>query len=167
LLALASKLHIVRAIQRFWPPPKPPELELSSACEGVADNYLNLVRVGEALGREFDFTPLFFWQPALVTSGKPLGPWEAHLMADDREPLVRLTKRCLPVVEARLAKRQGNDFFPLSAVFDHSPGDQFLDHFGHVTEQANGVIAAAITERLVPVLQRRTTELTANAGPRP
>ena len=88
-------------------------------------------------------------------------------MAEDRNPLVQLTKACLPAVEARLATRRGIDFFPLTAVFDDFPGDQFLDHFGHVTEQANGVIAAAITERLVPVLQRRATEVSANAGSRP
>ena len=167
LLALASKLHVVRALQGLRTPPKPNGLDLPTACEKVADNYLNLVRTGEALGREFHFTPLFFWQPALVTSGKPLGPWEAHLMAEDRNPLVQLTKACLPAVEARLATRRGIDFFPLTAVFDDFPGDQFLDHFGHVTEQANGVIAAAITERLVPVLQRRATEVSANAGSRP
>jgi hypothetical protein len=167
LVGLALKLHVVRALHVLRSTPKPPELDLAAACEKIADNYLNLVRIGEALGREFDFTPLFFWQPALATSGKPLGPWEAHLMADDRAPLVQLTKACLPDVEARLAQRRGIDFFPLSTLFDHSAGDQFLDHFGHVTEQANGVIAAAITERLVPVLQRRTTEWGASAGARP
>ena len=167
LLALASNLHVVRALQGLRPAPKPPELDVPAACERIADNYLNLVRIGDALGREFDFMPLFFWQPALATSGKQLGPWEAHLMADDRDPLVKLTKACLPDVEARLAKRRGIDFFPLTAVFDNVKGDQFLDHFGHVTEQANAVIAAAITERLVPLLQRQGNEVSANPAPQP
>ncbi|HBZ72751.1 MAG TPA: hypothetical protein DEP35_24645 [Deltaproteobacteria bacterium] len=167
LLALASNLHVVRALQALRPAPKPPELDVAAACEKIADNYLNLVRIGEALGREFGFTPLFFWQPALATSGKPLGPWEAHLMADARDPLVRLTKACLPDVEARLATRRDIDFFPLNAIFDHVDGDQFLDHYGHVTEQANGVIAAAITEHLAPVLREHGTEVSANRAPQP
>ena len=167
LLALASNLHVVRALQGLRSAPKAPELDVPAACAKIADNYLNLVRIGEALGREFGFTPLFFWQPALATSSKPLGPWEAHLMADDRDPLVRLTKACLPDVEARLATRRDIDFFPLNAIFDHVEGDQFLDHYGHVTEQANGVIAAAITERLGPVLREHGTEVSANHAPQP
>jgi hypothetical protein len=162
LVALASNLHVVRALQGLRGAPKAPPFDVPVACQKIADNYLNLVRIGEALGREFDFTPLFFWQPALATSRKQLGPWETHLMADDRDPLVTLTKACLPEVNARLEKRRGIDFFPLTAVFDDIQGDQFLDHFGHVTEQGNGVVAAAITERLVPVLRREGTEIGAN-----
>jgi hypothetical protein len=170
LLALASNLHIVRALQSLRPPPPPPPLDVPAACKAVADHYLNEVRIGEALGREFEFKALFFWQPALATSGKQLGPWEAHLMSDEgRAPnsaLVNMTKACVPDVEARLADRKGIDYFPLHGIFDAVPGDQFLDHFGHVTEQANAVIAAAITGRLVPLLKGQTNAAT-DAAPRP
>jgi hypothetical protein len=166
LLALWSNLHIVQALQRLRPPPPKPNLDVPAACQAIADNYLNLVRVGEALGREFDFTPIFFWQPALATSRKPLGPWEAHLMADEASgPLVTLTKACVPYVEARLTSRRGRDYFPLYAVFDDVPGDQFLDQFGHVTEQADAVIAAAITQRLIPVLKETKAEHAENRAP--
>jgi len=155
LLGLWANLHIVQALQSLWPPPPKPDVDVPAACQAIARNYLNLVRVGEALGREFDFTPIFFWQPALATSGKPLGPWEAHLMKDEGGgPTVRLTKGCVPDVEARLASRKGTDYFPLHAVFDDVQGDQFLDQYGHVTEQGNAVIAAAITQQLIPVLQK-------------
>lgn len=167
LLALWSNLHIVQALQRLRPPPPAAEIDVPAACQAIADNYLNLVRVAEALGREFDFTPIFFWQPALATSGKPLGPWEAHLMADEAGgPLVKLTKACVPDVEARLASRKGINYFPLRAIFDGVQGDQFLDQFGHVTEQANAIIAAAITQQLIPALQGVGTERAGDGAPR-
>jgi len=154
LLALWSNLHIVQALQRLWPTPAKAEIDASVACPAIANNYLNLVRIAEALGREFDFKPIFFWQPALATSGKQLGPWETHLMADEAVgSLVKLTKACVPYVEARLESRRGITYFPLHAIFDDVQGDQFLDQFGHVTEQADGVIAAAITQQLIPLLQ--------------
>jgi hypothetical protein len=159
LLALWSNLHIVQALQRLKPAPREPEIDVPAACQAIANNYLNLVRVAEALGREFDFKPIFFWQPALATSGKPLGPWERHLMADaGGGPLVKLTKACVPDVEARLASRKGINYFPLNTIFDDVQGDQFVDQFGHVTEQASAIIAAAITRQLIPVLQGTGTE---------
>jgi len=166
LLALWSNLHIVQALQSLRPAPPKPDVDVPAACQAIADNYLNLVRIAEALGREFDFTPLFFWQPALATSGKVLGPWEAHLMADEAGgPLVKLTKACVPYVEARLASRKGINYFPLHAIFDDVPGDQFLDQFGHVTEQADAVLAAAITQQLLPVLQRTESQHASGASP--
>jgi hypothetical protein len=156
----------VRALQRLWSTPPKVDLDVPSACQAIADNYLNLIRVAEALGREFDFKPIFFWQPALATSGKQLGPWETHLMADEGAgPLVKLTKACVPDVEARLANRRGIDYFPLQAIFDGVQGDQFLDQFGHVTEQANGIIAAAITQQLIPALQDERTARSSKGAP--
>ena len=164
LLALWSNLDVVQALQRLRPTPRAPDIDVPAVCQAIADNYLNLVRVAEALGRQFDFKPIFFWQPALVTSAKQLGPWEAHLMADEAgDPVAKLTKACVPDVEARLADRKGIDYFPLHAIFDNTQGDQFLDQYGHVTERANGIIATAITQQLIPVIQEMKTERPATA----
>jgi hypothetical protein len=164
LLALWSNLHIVQALQSLWPAPAKAAIDEPAACQEIADNYLNLVRVAEALGREFGFKPIFFWQPALATSGKALGPWEAHLMADEGGPLVELTKACVPYVEGLLASRRGTTYFPLHTVFDGVQGDQFLDQFGHVTEQADGIIAAAITKQLIPLLHETQAERDDGSG---
>ena len=67
--------------------------------------------------------------------------------------MIKMLRACIPVVDERLSEGRGEYYFPLTSLFDQVSGDQFLDQFGHVTEQANALIASAITEQLIPILQ--------------
>jgi hypothetical protein len=155
MLYLASRLHVVKALQSLRPKPPLAPVDVAGQCRAIAEHYANLMRVGEALGREFGFDVLYFWQPTLATSGKAPGPWEAHLLAE-RDSLgarmTEMTRACVPEMDARVSARSGVSYFPLHALYDGVPDDQFLDHYGHVTEEANAAIASAIAERLLPVL---------------
>ncbi len=153
---LVSRLHVVAALRSALSAnPELPPVEVAAACRTIADQYANLVRIGEALGREFGFKIYFFWQPTIAMSRKALGPWETKISAEGGESgrMVEMMRACATAVEARLAQRVGATFIPLHSIFDRKQGDVFVDHYGHVIEPANADIAAAITERLLPVLK--------------
>jgi len=148
---VASALRALLSEGRELPP-----IDVNAACRTIAGHYANLVRIGEALAREFGFKVHFFWQPTLAMSRKALGLREAAIVAGDRgEPgrMVEMMRACAPEVEARLAHRLGTTFVPLHSILDGAKGEVFIDQYGHVMEQANADIAAAITERLLAVLK--------------
>jgi hypothetical protein len=119
---------------------------------------MNLVRIGAGLSHEFDVDTLFFWQPTLATSRKPRGPWETWLMRKGIHAsglrLVAMLRECASRVDRKLEPWEGTRFFPLHHIFDQQETDVFLDHFGHITEEANRIIAEEIARRLLPILER-------------
>ncbi len=156
LLELGVRLHVIVALRAAITRREPPAVDVPAACGTIADSYANLVRIGEALAGEFGFKIFFLWQPTLATSRKASRPWEAQLRAERASVgpmMVELMKACTPEVEARFAQRRGSTFHSLRELFDGTRDDVFLDHFGHVTEQANAAIAEVMTERLLPVLR--------------
>jgi len=166
---LASTFRIIRPIvYRREQARELPPLEIDSSCEWVATSYVNLFRIGGALGREFDVDTLFFWQPTLATSQKRRGPWESWLMSKEvrasSQRLVAMIRECASRVTQKLEPWRGTRFFPLHHVFDQEQSDVFLDHFGHITEDANRVIAEEIAQRLLPVLDRVDRPETAKSG---
>lgn len=156
LVFLASRLELVKLLRSFAPKPGLSPVDVASACREIADQYARSLEVGQALGAAFDFPVLFFWQPTLAASGKRPGPWEAELLAERGTigaRVAEMTRACIPEVQARVAAQEAAPFHPLDDLYDDREQDQFLDHYGHVTEQANAVIAEAIAERLVPLLR--------------
>ena len=138
-------------------------LDPGPSCATIAEHYENLVGMGRALGAEFGFEPVFFFQPTLALSKKPLGPWERELVGEPGplgERVQALLPTCAHAIDERLA--HAPDFIALHALFDGASRDVFLDHFGHVGEAANETIARAITQRLIPIL--RAAEARAASG---
>jgi len=153
---LGAKLHLVAALRSFLGgEPEPPRVDVAAACRTIAEHYANQVRIAESLGREFGFQVHFFWQPTLAMSRKAPGPWESALLAERglAQRIIEITRACARETETRLAKRLGSTFHSLHAIFDHAQGDVFVDHYGHVVEPSNATIAAAITQRLLPILK--------------
>jgi hypothetical protein len=154
LVWLAGKLHVVEGLRTSWVRiPQPPAIDMIATCRAIADQYFNLMRIGEALGREFGFKVYFFWQPTIAMSRKVPGPWEEILLAE-RGPsegagMISMMRACAPQIEERVETRRGRTFFALHTLYDSAQGDVFLDHYGHVVEQANADMASAITARLL------------------
>ncbi len=155
VLRLAGRSKLVAAVSPKRAPALP-EIDAETDCDLLVDHYANLVRAGVALGSEFDFEILFFWQPTLAMTGKDLGPWEKIVMTDPGvygTRMLKMQRACAAKINERMEPLRGSAFFSLEDVFDGVEGDQFLDHYGHVTEAANSRIAEAITEQLIPVLR--------------
>ena len=130
--------------------PVPPSTEV--LCADVAAYYTRVTRAIESMGREFGFPTLFLTTPTLARSRKPRTKWEASIDRADAR-LRELTTRCGTVTESLMASRLGISFFPLDSLFDRDTASVFLDHFGHVTEEANGIIADRIVELIAPLLR--------------
>lgn len=131
------------------PPPRSAEL----LCADIGAYYFRVARAMESLGREFGFPILFLTTPTLARSRKPRSKWEASIesgYATFRE----LTVRCGAVTDSLMASRRGSTFFPLDSLFDRDTSSVFIDHYGHVTEEANGLIADRIVQLIVPILRR-------------
>jgi hypothetical protein len=151
---LAARLRVVERFGLTRPARPLAALDPARDCAAIAEHYQNLVRAGRALGAEFGFEPIFFFQPTLALSRKTLGPWERKLVEERGTMGARvqaLLPACARAIDARLANAA--DYVPLHSLFDDEQSDVFLDHFGHVGEAANATIAHAIAQRLIPVLR--------------
>ncbi len=144
---------------RFSSPSRPGEIatDPEALCSDVALQYRNLTRMVEGMSQEFGFPTLFFWQPLRATTRKPLTPWEQSIGSPDgyRE----MVQRCTVVADSLMMDRLGRSYFPLHSLFDADTSSVFLDDYGHITEEANAVVAARIVELLAPLLAEG-----ANAG---
>jgi hypothetical protein len=125
-----------------------------SLCVKIAEYYSRMVDQVEALSQAHGFTTYFLWQPTLARSRKPRTSWERWLGSTHPE-FQRLTAVCGARTDSIMAPRMGARYVPLSALFDKDTNSVFLDHWGHVTERANGVIADRIVDLLAPALEAR------------
>src|SRR5262249_14017866 len=101
----------------------------------------------EALGRQFRFQPLFYWQPVIFD--KPaMVPFEREEVARYAwcEWVFREVHDALP----RLTKNPA--FHDLSGLFADTKGLVFIDYC-HTTEAANARIAAKMADDVVAVLR--------------
>ena len=158
-------MHVVRALLPAADVHLVPEEEIMASTDEIADYYANLVRVGVALGQEFEFDVRFFWQPAIALTNKKLGAWETQLSAEQDTvgaQMARMTRATYPKVASRLAAHDEETFISLNDVFDEESEDVFIDHYGHITEDGNSTIAAAITRQLVPLLRADDNERSAD-----
>lgn len=124
-------------------------VDAASLCADVASVYAGVIRTTEALAAGGDFGVAFLWQPMLATSGKPRSEWERSLPDPVHLEVLRV---CTVEVERTLAAATAARFESLTRIFDADSTSVFLDHSGHVTERANGVIADRILEVLLPAL---------------
>jgi hypothetical protein len=100
----------------------------------------------KVLGREFEFLPLFYWQPVIFTKTSMV-PFEREEAARYAwtEPMFRDV-----LWEAR-ASPSDLDFHDLSGIFDDSRELVFIDYC-HTTESANARIAMAMAENVAALL---------------
>jgi hypothetical protein len=120
-------------------------------CPAVAAYYARMVDQVEALSRAHGFTTYFLWQPTLARSRKVRTSWERWL-AGTYVDFQHMTIACSQRTDSILRPATGRTFFPLHDLFDSDTGSVFLDHWGHVTEAANGVIARRIVDLIAPLL---------------
>lgn len=159
IVGLSDHSLLVTRLARFAgraPAGEPVRPDPEKVCGGVADYYRNITDAVERLGSEMQFETLFFWQPALATTKKPLTPFERSIWSwgPGYDEMIRA---CGTVTQARMADREGKTYFTLANIFDQDTSSIFLDTYGHVTEQGNAIIAARIADHLAPRLRARAT----------
>lgn len=156
----AGRLQFVKALRSLVRPAADGRtVPDDSISADVEQTYLRTVEWVEGLARQFGFTAIYFWQPTLHSTMKPLTPYERGLAASYRHTsfgrqLVAVHRavpaRLRPAAEALVPGR----FVDLSALFTRDTETVYIDDIGHTTETASATIASAMAPSLARVLQR-------------
>jgi len=118
-----------------------------STARDVVRTYAATAQLVEGLARRYGFRTLYFWQPALHTSLKPLAPYERvvrdSIEADPFQRRLRAVDVAAAAeIDAVMADMAPERFVNLTHMFDEDTATVFIDDLGHATEQANGEVAA-------------------------
>ena len=78
-------------------------------------SYIGTARWIRALGREYDFVPLFVWQPTIHTTQKTLTPFDSKLLrelevGDFGNQLVSLHRAVADAADETIGAELGNSF---------------------------------------------------------
>ena len=153
VLNLARQLTLVTRLSGHRAGPSPlSDAERERLCGGVADQYVQNGRSVQALGRDRGFVTLLLWQPLLATTKKKTTPAEDSIA--DFPGYGAMLQRCSALVDSLAPSRLGGNFTQLAGLFDPETGTVFLDNAGHVTEQANVIVAEHIATLLLDRLGR-------------
>lgn len=121
-------------------------IELS---EAIVSNYLANLRSVTALGKEFGFTPLFYWQPTIFRKASL-----THFEASQRSKIADF-EQLFDIVEGRLrAIARTGQAGPtmLTNILQEQAAPLFLD-WAHLSEAGNGLIAERIGSDLASWLE--------------
>lgn len=119
----------------------------------MADAYRANVRAIEALGREYGFTPVFYWQPVLY--GKKLRtPFEESLRLTQParfEPFFAQVDERIRTADWR---NDFNDFHYIGDLFAPIATPIYID-FAHISEAGNRLVAEQMVKDLERIIARR------------
>jgi hypothetical protein len=130
-------------------PPLSDELRLQLVSEVVRRYEANLAIV-KRLGQEFQFQPMFYWQPVIFSK-----PTKVAFELEAARGFGWAESMFHDVYQAiRASTRLSNDpsFHDLSGLFTESKNLVFID-WCHVTESANASIAVAMADDVMNVLR--------------
>jgi hypothetical protein len=150
-LSMLNSLALVRLVRRSTPKyPQRSASELEAIADQVFDIAVTNARCLKALGREFGFDVLTFWQPTIFD--KP------QLSSFEREQraLIEFSKPVFTRLRERLRAQQLSEIFLLDDVFRHAERPYFID-WAHLSEHGNLLIAQRIVEQLLPKLRGAAT----------
>jgi lysophospholipase L1-like esterase len=159
LIANSGSYRFAQAVRRRLDPDagvpslKIGQRQLGLIGNGVIQRYQANVSIVEALGREFGFRPLFYWQP--IVFDKPARvPFEREEAARYAwcEGMFRDVSGALRTAQAYQGLRNDPAFHDLSGLFADTKGLVFIDYC-HTTEAANARIAARMADDIVAVLR--------------
>lgn len=121
---------------------------VDSLADQVVARYLESHRVVRALAREYGFDYVFFWQPVIWRTKKPLTIGEQRVHRNAVQGLPELFNEVYPRVH-EIAPREDH-LHDISDVFDGQTAFIYVD-WNHVVPEGNTLVA----ERMLAVLDER------------
>jgi lysophospholipase L1-like esterase len=134
-----ATMAVLRTIVR---PPAARRPAAPVLADSIIATYLGVVDVARALGRQYGFRTLFFWQPELSESHKPLTAREQRLDRQLGAPVKTLYREAYARVAA-VAAKPGGDLFDISGALAADPREIFID-FAHIVPEGNARVADAM-----------------------
>jgi hypothetical protein len=131
--------------------------------------YAGTARIVEALAAAYRFDVLYFWQPTIGASPKPLTAFEEYELdpAGDAKkfPHARALERvAMRHVDSAMIPVAGARFRNLGGLFTGDTVTIWMDYVGHISEEANRRVADQIAAPVIELLGR--PRLTASSGVR-
>ena len=108
--------------------------------------YVENKRIIEALSEEYNFTPLFYWQPTIFTK-ETLSSAEQNIVASlsVRESFIQVTKLI----------QENPHIHDLTQIFNGHPETIYVD-WSHISEAGNALVAKSIAQDIQIVMERQS-----------
>jgi hypothetical protein len=142
---LAAKLAGGGGSGRAWDEKVAPGIERNA--KGVLDVYEAHIRQVKALAADYGFTPLFFWQPNLLSLTRKAVPYEQGIIDGHSAVMVRSQTAVYEQAKRRLSGREREGIVFLGNVFDDVPEPLYIDYV-HVGRRGNEIIAGEIVKSI-------------------
>ena len=153
---LAYRSHLVwyltgrrQELRRSKPGQSTPEI-LRQRAENMLSEYAGMTRVVSAMGREYDFRTLHFWQSSLYDTGTILTGEEQSRTTSNE---VWLAHEVMAEVAIETSFFDGNGVVDIRSSFDAVRETIFLDA-GHVNPIGNAAVASAMVSRVLEIARR-------------
>ncbi len=120
--------------------------DVDALAQATVRCYLENVQLVQALGREYKFEPLFFWEPTLSTGSKQLTAEEEEARVASRKQTPGL-EEVNQAAYALLKAEARPPVFPIADALDSATDTVYFDE-AHVTAEGNGLIAEKMYETI-------------------
>ncbi len=154
--SLYRRVRYLRSKLGLDPPPDAtpwvPEGERENLAAATVESYLSNVRFVEAMGREWGFVPIFFWQPTAY-SKRNRTPFEEEEIRrlNYAEETQRFFARVSTLFSEHEQARRNSRVVNFADVLGDSPAGVYID-YGHMTESGYGLVASAMAPHVLRVM---------------
>jgi hypothetical protein len=124
--------------------------EIERGAGEIVKAFENNARMVVALGREFGFVPLLFWQPAPLIARKPMAESDTTATANrlrSRAGEETLYSRVYAGIRASEVLRQCSSFHDLQDIFAAEARPMYCDS-EHLLPEGNELVARAMYDRI-------------------
>lgn len=139
--------------------PSPFLISTDSASRSILHMYASSAQIVETLARSYGFEVVYVWQPALMSTTKPLTRREKWLAgkADGDRAIARIRdvhKEVPRLIGDTLSVLLGPRFVDETNLFSDDSLEVYVDLFGHTYERANPRIVTAFMPQLAAAARR-------------
>lgn len=123
------------------------EGDIDRNAELTVRYYLANIDAVWALSRQYGFHPFFFWQPNILTLGRPMTAAEEGILQTVRPVLQRCQRATDSLARKALSGMSAQRAYYIADVFDADPRPVYVD-FCHVGPTGNDLVASRIHKHL-------------------
>jgi hypothetical protein len=152
LLSVLGRLHLARRIIEAKRPQAPPSLPADSLAQSLVRVFAENARIVDALAVRYEFEPIYVWQPALLSTRKPVTRREDWLRRPQR--IADLHMAVPKYIGAAMAPVAGGRFIDATDLFHDDKREIFADVYGHTYERANPRVVDTLMPSLTAALVR-------------
>ncbi|MGA2228899.1 MAG: hypothetical protein ABSH41_31060 [Syntrophobacteraceae bacterium] len=148
---ITAVMNKIAKLKASSAPTGQPARNLDAFAKLTVENYLQNMKLVEALSEEYRFQYIAFWGPVLYVGNKTLTSPERSILESGAQGAPELPDLCRRTYALMFSVPHPH-LIDLSDTFDHTPDDLYLD-VTHVTPEGNRLIASRILGTLKNLVQ--------------